>query len=60
MLQITQYNISLKLRLQKDHGLLITTERAWASARGPTIIRPPLLEIGTENQKLLANLKSGD
>jgi len=34
MLQITEYNISLKLGLQKKHVPLITTERAWASARG--------------------------
>jgi len=59
MLQITQYNINLKLGIQKKHGLLITTERAWASARGQTIIRHSLLEIGTKNEKLLANLKSG-
>jgi len=34
MLQITEYNISLKLGLQKKHGPLITTEMAWAPARG--------------------------
>jgi len=34
MLQIIKYNLSLKLGLQKKHGPLITTERAWASARG--------------------------
>jgi len=34
MLQITEYNVRLKLGVQKKHGLLITIERAWASARG--------------------------
>ena len=34
MLQITEYKIGLKLDLKKKHGPLITTERAWASARG--------------------------
>jgi len=33
MLQITEYNTSLKLGLQKKHGR-ITIERAWASACG--------------------------
>jgi len=32
MLQITEYNISLKLGLQEKHGPLITIESAWASA----------------------------
>jgi len=34
MLQITESNISLKLGLQTKHGPLITTARAWVSARG--------------------------
>jgi len=40
MLQITEYNVRLRLYLQKKHGPLITTERAWASAKGETVIRP--------------------
>jgi len=34
MLQITEYDISLKLSLQKKHGPFITAEMAWASASG--------------------------
>jgi len=51
MLQITEYNISLKLDLRKTYGPLITTERAWASARGSKRSFAPPLEIGTKNQK---------
>jgi len=59
MLQVTEYNISLKLGLQKQHGYLITTERAWASPIRAKRSFSPLPEIGTKNQKFLPNLKSG-
>jgi len=47
------------LGLQKKHGLLITTERARAYARGQNAHSPLFLEVGTKHQELLVNLKSG-
>ena len=61
MLQITEYSTCFKLDLQKKkHGPKITTERAWASARGENDHSPPFWKLElTKNQNLLANLKSG-
>jgi len=51
MLQITKHNINLKLGLQKKHGPLITTGRAWACARGVKRSFAPLLGNWVEEPK---------
>jgi len=53
MLQITEYNISLKLGLQNEHRPLITTERAWASSNaGSKLSFTPFRKLGLRTKNL--------